>query len=152
MKPIVSFAIGLAIVCTATPILAQQPTSGDNKPYRHVKLDTNGDGVIDRKEAAANPRMAAHFDTLDVNKDGRITADERPHRGMRGDKGRRGERMAQLDADKDGRFSRAELVGRERMLQNFTAIDANNDGYLTKDEMKAFHQRNAGDKAGPAKR
>ena len=33
-------------------------------------LDTNQDGVIDRTEAAAHPRLAARFDTLDKNKDG----------------------------------------------------------------------------------
>ena len=36
------------------------------------QADTNGDGVIDRSEAAANPRLAAKFDELDKNKDGKL--------------------------------------------------------------------------------
>ena len=41
------------------------------------KLDTDGDGRISKAEAQANaPRMAEHFDELDLNKDGFITPDE----------------------------------------------------------------------------
>ena len=43
-----------------------------------AKLDTNGDGVIDRAEAAKAPRLAAQFDTLDKNKDGKLSRDELP--------------------------------------------------------------------------
>lgn len=118
-------------------------------------LDANGDGAIDRSEAAKAPRLAENFDRLDANKDGRIGADERPqhggrqggmHGGMPGGKGRGGERMAQLDKNGDGRFSRDELAGHERALQNFTAIDANKDGFLTRDEMKAHHQAARGER------
>lgn len=112
------------------------------------KIDTNGDGIIDRSEAAANPRMAQHFDTLDANKDGRITAEERPQHGGKG--GREGMRqhMQQLDTDKDGRFSRAELAGKDRMLQNFGAVDANNDGMLSREEMQAYHKAHRGERGG----
>ncbi len=142
MKSIALLAVGLAIACTAHLTFAQTPQPGAAKPARHAKVDTNGDGVIDRSEAAANPRMAGRFDTLDSNKDGRITADERPQRGMRDGKGggQRGERMAQLDANKDGRFSREELAGNQRVTQNFGAIDTNADGALTREEMHAYHK------------
>jgi hypothetical protein len=105
-----------------------------------VKLDTNGDGAIDRTEAAAQPKLGEHFDRLDKNKDGKIDASERPQRHGGKGGGRHGERMAKLDADGDGRFSRAELAGREKILQSFGAVDANNDGFLTREEMRAFHQ------------
>ncbi len=149
MKSIALLAVGLAIACTAPPAFAQTPQAGAAKPARHAKIDTNGDGVIDRSEAAANPRMAGRFDTLDSNKDGRITADERPQRGMRDGKGggQRGERMAQLDANKDGRFSREELAGNQRVMQNFGAIDANADGALTREEMHAYHKAHRGARA-----
>jgi uncharacterized protein (DUF2249 family) len=133
---------------------------GKGGPGGHMaKIDTNGDGAIDRSEAAAHPRMAEQFDKLDANKDGRITADERPQHGMRDGKGGgmrdgkggRGGQMLQLDTDKDGRFSRAELAGRERMLQNFSAIDANKDGFLTHEEMQAFHRQNRPGNPGQAK-
>ena len=210
-KPIALFALGLAIAGTATFVIpfaiAQTAAPGGQPGARHAKLDANGDGVIDRSEAAKSPRMAEHFDRLDANKDGRIGADERPqrragrgghgdgmarldangdgaidrseaakaprlaekfdtldankdgrigaderpqhggrhggmrHDGMReGGKRRGGERMAQLDKNADGRFSRDELAGRERALQNFAAIDTNKDGFLTREEMQAHHR------------
>ena len=148
MKSIAMLAVGLAIAGIAGLTFAQTPQPGAAKPARHAKVDTNGDGVIDRSEAAANPRMAGRFDTLDTNKDGRITADERPQRGMRDGKsgGQRGERMAQLDANKDGRFSREELAGNQRVMQNFGAIDANADGALTREEMHAYHKAHRGER------
>ena len=147
MKSIAMLAVGLAIASIAGLTFAQTPQPGAAKPARHAKIDTNGDGVIDRSEAAANPRMAGRFDTLDTNKDGRITADERPQRGMRDGKGgKRGERMAQLDANKDGRFSREELAGNQRVMQNFGAIDVNVDGALTREEMHVYHKAHRGER------
>jgi EF hand len=139
MKAIAIFALGFAIAATATVTYAQASQPAVGKPARHARIDTNGDGVIDRSEAAANPKMAEHFDRLDANKDGRITAEERPQHGGKAG-GQRGERIAQLDTNKDGRFSRDELVGKERALQNFAAIDANKDGFLTREEMAAHHK------------
>ncbi len=107
---------------------------------RVAQLDTNKDGAIDRSEAAKAPKFAEHFDKFDANKDGRITADERPQRGMRGGKGGHGDRMAQLDTNKDGRFSREELAGKPRVLQNFAAIDTNRDGTLSPEEMQAHRK------------
>jgi Ca2+-binding EF-hand superfamily protein len=40
------------------------------------KLDKDGDGRISREEAQAAPRLAAHFEEIDTNKDGFITPDE----------------------------------------------------------------------------
>ena len=127
MKPIAMLALGLAIAGTTSLTFAQA-----TQPARHARIDTNGDGVIDRSEAAANPKMAEHFDRLDANRDGRITAEERPQHGGKGGKGGRyaaRARMAELDTNKDGRFSRDELAGKARALQNFAAIDANSDGF-----------------------
>jgi Ca2+-binding EF-hand superfamily protein len=115
-------------------------------------LDVNRDGVIDRTEAASHPRLAAHFDHLDRNHDGRLTADERrTHAGKRGGK-RSG--LARFDADRDGRISRAEFdtalagstakhpAGREsRKLLDFTAIDANRDGHIVRAELRAYRER-----------
>ena len=57
--------------------------------------------------------------------------------------------MAQLDADKDGRFSRQELAGKDRVLQNFAAIDTNSDGFLSREEMQAHHKAHRGDRGAP---
>jgi hypothetical protein len=140
--------LGLA----ASIALALPAAAGEGKAGGRAKIDANGDGVIDRSEAAAHPRLAENFERMDKNQDGRIDASERPQRqgkGRDGRQGQRGERMAKLDSNGDGRFSREELAGRERALQNFTAIDSNNDGFLTREEMRAYHQKNGG-RRGPA--
>lgn len=206
MKSVVLIMLSLSFAGSTALAFAQGPQTGSAPPARHAKLDINGDGAIDRSEAARAPKFAGHFDKLDANKDGRITADERPQRGMHGGrhgrggamagldanadgvidrgeaakapkfaehfdkldankdgritaderpqrggrreggKGARGERMAQLDTNGDGRFSRDELAGRERALQNFAAIDADKDGFVTREEMKAHHQAHRGER------
>jgi len=61
---------------------APPPPAGAAGPVRHgfaermfARLDTNGDGVIDRDEFRA--QAAARFDRMDTNKDGKIDAAER---------------------------------------------------------------------------
>lgn len=62
---------------TRTIIRSYEPDSvvGD---YRidFEALDVDGDGVVDRGEAAANPTLAAEFRAVDVNADGRLDRDE----------------------------------------------------------------------------
>ncbi len=155
MKSIAVLALVLAISGTVSFAHAQSATTGTAQPgSRQAKVDTNGDGVIDRKEAAAHPKLAEHFDRMDKNKDGRIDASERPQhqgKGRGGQQGERRERVAKLDANGDGRFSREELAGRERMLQNFGTIDTNKDGFLSREEMRARHQGKGGMKRGEAR-
>lgn len=40
------------------------------------KLDSNGDGVVTRDEVATNPKLARKFEAADMDRDGRVTADE----------------------------------------------------------------------------
>ncbi len=142
MKPILIIALGLAVTGTAAVTFAQTPAQpGANRQAHHPKIDTNGDGVIDRSEAAANPRMAERFDKLDANKDGRITADERPQRGAGGGKGGRSDRMAQLDSNKDGVIDRSEAAKAPKFAERFDKLDANKDGRITAEERL---QRGAG--------
>jgi hypothetical protein len=46
-----------------------------------------------------------------------------------------GKIMKRFDADKDGRISRGEAVGREALSKNFDRIDADHDGFLSHDEL-----------------
>ncbi len=52
-------------------------------------------------------------------------------------------KMQKIDTDGDGKFSRAEIAQYKGLAKNFDKIDTNNDGYLTKDEMKAQHAKSA---------
>lgn len=138
-------------------------------PRARAQLDANRDGAIDRAEAARAPRFAERFDQLDRNKDGRLTRDERGQRhGMRHRGGKRHGMhrggIERLDTDKDGRISRAEFAAMEtrmaewkarhaerggkagtkkghRAHMDFAAIDGNRDGYITRPELRAHHER-----------
>lgn len=147
---------GLALAQqSSTPAAASAPAPAAEKSGQRTRLDANGDGVIDRTEAAAHPRLAARFDALDANKDGRLTAGERPAsrgegrrpgRGHAGH-GRRfhGEGRAHmphgLDRDKDGRISRAEAAADSAFAARFAERDANNDGYIDQADRQVRRQQ-----------
>ena len=121
-------ALLLGTSASGIALAADTPTTPAPRPAR---LDTNGDGVIDRSEAAANPRLAAKFDELDKNKDGKLSRDELP-RWQHGRRGHGGERWAKLDVNKDGRISREEAKADPRLAARFHQMDVNKDGYLDK--------------------
>ena len=50
------------------------------------------------------------------------------------------ERLKSADANADGLISRAEAATLPRIAKNFDQIDANHDGQLSGDEMRAFHE------------
>lgn len=56
------------------------------------------------------------------------------------------ERIKAADKDGDGRISRAEAVALPRIAKHFDEIDTNKDGFITKEEMKAFHDKRAANK------
>ncbi len=137
MKKLHLLAAAVTVALASTLAVAQTtPSAG------HARPDANGDGVIDRSEAAAFPKLASRFDQLDKDKDGKLTAAERPQqgRGMRGGRqgGDRGARLKALDTDKDGRISRVEAqAAKGPMAGRFDEMDANRDGYLERSDMQA---------------
>ncbi len=108
-----------------------------------TSADANGDGSITRDEFLARP--IEHFDRLDANNDGVISADERPQRGERGDRSERRERRADRpnpDANGDGSFSRAEFSAMGSGM--FERLDANDDGRVTQEEAQAARSHRRG--------
>ena len=139
--------LALLLGTSATGIALAADPPAPPKP-RPAALDTNNDGVIDRQEAAASPRLAARFDQLDADKDGRLSREERrrgERHGHRGHGPGRGEAMAKLDTDKDGRVSREEAKADARLSAHFDAMDLDKDGYLdTADhDLRRTQQRDA---------
>ncbi|MEQ1519253.1 MAG: EF-hand domain-containing protein [Usitatibacteraceae bacterium] len=65
-----------------------------------------------------------------------------PPQGQRGERGHHmHERMKAADKDGDGKISRTEAAAMPRLNKHFDEIDANKDGFITKDEMKAFREK-----------
>ena len=83
MKQLHILALATAAALASSFAVAQTAPAGIKAAPR---IDANGDGVIDRAEAAKVPRLAARFDQLDTDKDGRLSASERPQR-MHGKRG-----------------------------------------------------------------
>lgn len=145
-KNLLMMAVLVALTGAGAAFAAGQ-ASDTAKPAR-AKIDANGDGFIDKAEAAKFPRLAEKFDQLDKNKDGKLSNEERPaqnrgdrmgHRGLRGEGGFAG----RLDANKDGKVSRDEAKADERFAARFDTADANKDGFVDKGDfelrMKQHH-------------
>ncbi len=135
MKSRTPLLLALLLGTSATGIaLAASPVAPATAKPQAIKLDSNGDGVIDRKEAAASPRLAARFDTLDSNKDGTLSRDELPRgkHGRHARGGRHHDQLARLDTNKDGRISREEAKAEPRFAARFDAMDVNKDGFVDK--------------------
>jgi Ca2+-binding EF-hand superfamily protein len=117
-----------------------------------LKLDANGDGVIDRAEAAVHPRLAEKFDQLDRNGDGKLERGEfrrghgehggRNHKGHLRHDGQHGgfARVIALDTDGDGRISKLEAAS-SPLAARFARIDRNHDGYLVRSELQAEREQ-----------
>ena len=139
MKHLTLLAVAVTVALASAATFAQTASTTTAAAPR-TAIDANQDGVIDRAEAAKAPRLAARFDQLDQNKDGRPSADERPHRGMHHRGGKRGAhaRMQRADTDRDGRISRAEAqAAQAQHAGRFDELDVNKDGYLDRADRQA---------------
>jgi hypothetical protein len=129
-----SLLSGTAFAAQTNPAPAPQdrPMRGD----LFGKADTNNDGIITKAEFLAD--VDARFATLDANKDGKISKEERPGGG----EGRGGRMMGRADTDGDGAISLAEQ--RAQATKRFDRVDANKDGKIDKAEGDAVRERMRG--------
>ena len=114
------------------------------------KADTDGNGALSTAEL--NAFNLARAQEMDLNKDNSVTAEEMKAFREQQRAKRAAERMARLDANKDGKVSVQELA--DSRGQWLAKLDADNNGEVTVEEMKAGrhhrgHRRHGGmDKSG----
>ena len=145
-KTLLTLAVLTALSSATAFAATQSDTTAAAKPQR-ASLDLNGDGAIDKTEAAKSPRLAAKFTELDADKDGKLTRQEMRHRGDRTHDGRNGhgprgeggrDFMAKLDTNKDSRISRAEATaGEGKLAARFEQMDVNKDGFIDRADHEA---------------
>jgi Ca2+-binding EF-hand superfamily protein len=142
MKKTVAALTALALGAFATLAMAEPGERHGRMLERLKAADTNADGLISRSEAAALPRLADRFDEIDANKDGQVSFEElRASRGHH----RHGGYLKRMDTDGDGKVSRAEALSAAEAA--FARADANADGFVTKEEMRAAHKAHRGGKS-----
>ena len=105
---------------------------------RLKQADIDGNGMLSREEAKALPMISKHFDEIDADHDGQVTAEELRAFHQK----RQAEHWKKLDTDGDGRISRDEAkANAPRLFEHFDEIDANKDGFITPDELRAAMMR-----------
>jgi Ca2+-binding EF-hand superfamily protein len=131
------------------------------KKQHFARMDKNSDGALSADEVGE--RKWKHLETADADKDGRVTQSELDQafasgkmRMMRdkkfgGERGARGEGhgrwIQKMDANQDGALT-ADEVGAEKWSR-ISVADADGDGKVTFDELKAAHDSG---KLAPMKR
>ncbi|HWE38530.1 MAG TPA: EF-hand domain-containing protein [Isosphaeraceae bacterium] len=121
--------------------------AGVGLKQRFPAMDKDGDGKLSRAEFQG---PAPLFDRLDADKDGFVTREE-VAKGLPGPAnpagppprpapGTLGPRFKAMDKDGDGKVSRDEFTGRPAMFQR---LDADKDGFVTAEELRAFARGNA---------
>lgn len=127
-----TIAAALLTAATSGAAMAQQ---GPGDPW--------GDKTITRAEEEA--AAAERFDKADADHDGSLSSAELqasrpggPGGGGGGDRGRGGP-GGQMDADGDGKISKAEYVAAQ--TRRFDMLDADKDGQVTKAERDALRAR-----------
>jgi hypothetical protein len=112
-------------------------------PYRFEGVDTNGDGWIDRTEVVATSPYYPYFSSVDFDRDGRVSKAEASqwHEAQRK---LSYPTFVQVDVNGDGWIDRTEVVTTSPYNPHFDAIDSNDDGKLSRDEIRMFNALTGG--------
>jgi len=126
-------------------IRAAGPIGAAGLLQRFQAIDKDRDGKISRAEFPGQPPL---FERLDADKDGFLTKEEIVKEQEAARAGFAAERLKAMDKDGDGKISRQEFQGPEPA---FDRLDANGDGFLTKEELARFSAPAANNQSGQRK-
>lgn len=129
--------LALCIAVAATVPSVQAQGLGGDPLDRMAQADLNHDGVITRAEFLS--WRSGQWSRLDRNRDNMFTAaDLPPFARSRWDNERMAGMRARMDANHDGRISKAEFVNGPATI--FDLADGNGDNRLTSAEIAAARQ------------
>jgi Ca2+-binding EF-hand superfamily protein len=111
---------------------AVAPVNAKQATHFKQRFDKNADGKIELAELP--PRMQRWLTPADVDHDGVLSDQE-----LEQARAKFSERFHGLDANHDGKLEVAELP--DHAKEHLAKADADGDGVLSKDELKAFHEQ-----------
>ncbi len=134
---------GVALAQDAAPDMPPPGGPGEGRGAMLTELfdtiDANKDGKVTQDELAAHRK--AEFTATDTNGDGALSAEELQARMLAQMLARQSARMIDnMDDDGNGTLSEAEM-GEGPVAQNFARIDTDNDGAISKEEAQAVVER-----------
>lgn len=128
-----AIAIVSAMAVVPATAFAMQPYLPKN-PKSFSKADTDANGKVTAAEIT--PRAEKRFDRVDADRNGAVSAAELNDALQKALERRRDRILADLDTNKDGAISRAELdASVDRLV---AAADADRDGGVTLDEARNY--------------
>lgn len=124
-------------------------TPKHNKKHRRMggdilgSADSNHDGAVSKKEFNAyyTKHNSKHFNEMDANHDGKLTANELPSSTPKpppaansGGTAHLDNRFAAADANHDGGLDSEEAVNMPMLSKYYSEVDSNKDGKVTRQE------------------
>jgi Ca2+-binding EF-hand superfamily protein len=140
MKHTLSICVAVAALLAGHAMAGDSPRGDASRD--EMRADRDGDGRVSRAEAdaAAAERTGEWFTKLDLDKDGYVTQEEtrQARETRRGERQERfDEHFKSADTNNDGQLSLDEVQsGMPRLAQRFNAVDKDQNGFLTKDELQ----------------
>lgn len=119
-----------AVAITGTSVLAEGPK--DRQPVSFQELDTNGDGQVTKEEIQAH--SAQRFTNADADGDGQLSLEEMQAAAQQRANDRVAKMFEKRDANQDGFLSEDELPKPRRADKMFDRIDADDSGTISEQE------------------
>ena len=126
-----------AIAITGPSVLAAGPK--DRQDVSFQELNANGDGQLTQEELEAH--RAQRFSKADSDGDGRLSVEEMQAAAQQRANDRVSKMFERHDADQDGFLSEDELPKSRRAGKMFDRIDADNSGTISEQEFNDAKER-----------
>ncbi len=126
----ISAIVLTAVAVTGTSVMAKGP--GDRQPATFQELDADGNGEITKAELEAHRNQ--RFTAADSDGDGKLSVEEMQNAAQAKAADRTNKMFEKYDANQDGFLSEDELPKPRRGAKMFDRIDADGNGSISEQE------------------